>query len=670
MSKQVILLVEDDSLIALAERARLEQHGYRVVYAQNGESAVTLCLDPASEVDLVLMDMNLGPGIDGSEAARRILASRELPIVFLSAHAEREQVELVKGITRYGYVVKGSGDFVLISSIEMALELFGAHRELDRKQAQLTTLLKTIPDLVWLKDLEGRYLAANPAFEGLMGRSEAELLGRDDFDVFGKDVAEAFRVKDREAILFGAPLRFEENVTYPDGKVEDLETIKTPMFDAAGRAVGVLGIGRSITERKRMQLALAESEARARRKLEAVTSPDGSISDLDLEDIVDVPALQGLFEDFSALTGMVTALLDIGGKVLVSTGWRDICVDFHRACGKSAEACTESDLYLSTNLRPGERAEYRCRNGLWDVVTPLFMEGRHVGNIFTGQFFYEDDEVDETAFKAQARGFGYDEEAYLKALRAVPRYSREQVRLLMDFLSGTGEYLSRLGAGNLKLARSMAEKERTEALLQSSVAEKETLLKELQHRVKNSLNMVRSLLSLSLPDVTVERDRQLFQESINRVSCVAMIYERLRPSATEDSVDLAVYLADIARLLSATYGREGARLELDLAPIVSTMKVAVPLGLSLNELFVNAIKHAGTGDAAPSVRVSLKTRDGRGSLSVADDGPGLPEGFDLGKTTSLGLKITQLLAAELGGSLRIENGPSVGAVATLDFASA
>ena len=127
IQKPLILLVEDQAIIAMAQAGVLENAGYRVVTALTGEEAVDIATRDG-EVDLVLMDINLGRGMDGTEAAEQILTQRELPIVFLTAYSDRETVERVRGITRYGYVVKNSGDFVLLSSVETALDLFDAHQ--------------------------------------------------------------------------------------------------------------------------------------------------------------------------------------------------------------------------------------------------------------------------------------------------------------------------------------------------------------------------------------------------------------------------------------------------------------------------------------------------------------------------------------------------------------
>ena len=127
--KQTIMVVEDEGIIRLATEGTLRRFGYDVVPVASGEAAVSRAAEGG--IDLILMDIDLGKGMDGPEAAQRIMQRKPMPIVFLSSHSEREMVERVRGITRYGYVIKNSGDFVLRSSIEMAFELFDANVKLE-----------------------------------------------------------------------------------------------------------------------------------------------------------------------------------------------------------------------------------------------------------------------------------------------------------------------------------------------------------------------------------------------------------------------------------------------------------------------------------------------------------------------------------------------------------
>ena len=141
-------------------------------------------------------------------------------------------------------------------------------RELEGEKLRLRTLIDSLPDLVWMKDASGVYLACNAAFEKFFGAREADIVGRTDYHFVSKELADFFRDKDRQAAAKGGPNVNEEEVTYAsDGRTALLETIKTPTLNAEGQLVGVLGIGRDITERRRqdhrLQLAARVFESTA-----------------------------------------------------------------------------------------------------------------------------------------------------------------------------------------------------------------------------------------------------------------------------------------------------------------------------------------------------------------------------------------------------------------------
>ncbi|MCP4705946.1 MAG: PAS domain S-box protein, partial [candidate division Zixibacteria bacterium] len=136
-----------------------------------------------------------------------------------------------------------------------------AEEELRKSGAHLRTLIETIPDMVWLKDPEGIYLACNPRFERFFGAKKSEIVGKTDYDFVDKELADFFRQNDRLAIASEIPCVNEEEVVYADdGHKELLETIKTAMYDSEGKPVGVLGVGRNITERKQAEEKLRKSK--------------------------------------------------------------------------------------------------------------------------------------------------------------------------------------------------------------------------------------------------------------------------------------------------------------------------------------------------------------------------------------------------------------------------
>ena len=156
------------------------------------------------------------------------------------------------------FVLDSADDRRLVAGVVMDIsERVAAESRLADNRARLRTLLDTVPDLVWLKDPDGRYLACNKRFEALFGASESEILGKTDYDFVAHELADFFRQNDAAAIAAGEPVTNEETVVFAsDGHEEALETIKAPVRDDAGTLIGVLGVARDITERKRADAKL------------------------------------------------------------------------------------------------------------------------------------------------------------------------------------------------------------------------------------------------------------------------------------------------------------------------------------------------------------------------------------------------------------------------------
>ena len=189
---------------------------------------------------------------------------------------------------------------------------------------------------------------------------------------------------------------------------------------------------------------------------------------MELSDILDAKAIQSMMDAFFALENIGMAIVDLRGTVLVATGWQDVCTKFHRVHPETRTHCAESDVALSAGVAPGEFKLYRCKNNLWDMATPIVVGGRHVGNFFLGQFFFDDERPDAELFRAQARRYGFDEAEYLAALDRVPRWSREKVARAMTFYARLATQISEMGYRNLQLAQALARQKRAEEDLRDS----------------------------------------------------------------------------------------------------------------------------------------------------------------------------------------------------------
>ncbi|MDW7733627.1 MAG: PAS domain S-box protein, partial [Methanolobus sp.] len=208
-----------------------------------------------------------------------------------------------------------------------------------------------------------------------------------------------------------------------------------------------------------VEKALKESEVRVKRKLDVILEPDGDIGELELADIIDHETLQLLMDDFYRLTHIGVAIIDLHGSILVSTGWQDICTKFHRANPRTCAYCIESDIQLSRGVEPGTFKLYKCKNNMWDIATPIVVGGSHVGNLFLGQFFFDDEDLPYETFRNQAKRYGFDEKEYLEALDKVRRWSRETVNVVMEFYTRLTNIISTLSYSNIKLARTLNERD-------------------------------------------------------------------------------------------------------------------------------------------------------------------------------------------------------------------
>jgi two-component system cell cycle sensor histidine kinase/response regulator CckA len=194
-----------------------------------------------------------------------------------------------------------------------------------------------------------------------------------------------------------------------------------------------------------------------------------------IRDLVDIEYLRRILEQFTAATGFTAGLVaEPDQEIVVATGWREICTNFHRACPESEKYCKQSNRILTRQLKQLKELNIEpCRMGLIDGATPIIVEGKHVASLYGGQVFFEKPDI--ARFREQAKEFGYDLDAYLDAMGRVPVVDKEQFRKILSFLSEMAVMIAELGLSNLKtkentrnLERQIAERRRTEEALRES----------------------------------------------------------------------------------------------------------------------------------------------------------------------------------------------------------
>jgi PAS domain S-box-containing protein len=249
--EKTILLVEDEAILAMSEAMTLKKYGYKVITVYTGEKAIE-AVKASPEIALVLMDINLGSGIDGTQAAALILQQRDLPLIFLSSHTERDVVEKTEDITSYGYIVKNSGEMVLMASIKMAFRLFNAkilEKEKDKalraSEVRAKAMLQAIPDLMFCLDRQGVFKDYKADSSDLYAQAGPTLIGQRNRDITPPEFADLIELQIHTTLATGAMQTFEYQLPIPGRGIRDYEARMV-----ASGPDEVTAIVREITARK------------------------------------------------------------------------------------------------------------------------------------------------------------------------------------------------------------------------------------------------------------------------------------------------------------------------------------------------------------------------------------------------------------------------------------
>jgi PAS domain S-box-containing protein len=314
---------------------------------------------------------------------------------------------------------------------------------------------------------EGNILYANEYTCRTLGYTPEELCSMTVFDIDPSFNHEKFR-EHRKSTRAAGSRTFESLHRRKNGSTFPVE-ITVNYLESQDNELSInVTFAKDITDRKRSEEALRESESRVRLKLESILDPEGDTGELDLADILDASQIRALMDDLYRITGLKMSIIDLKGRVLADVGWQDICSKFHRMHPETLKKCFESDSDLTVSIPRGEFKTYRCLNNMWHIVTPIIVGGKHMGNLFMGQFFLENEELDYDLFRAQARTYGFPEKEYIAALEAVPRHSEELVNQGKAVFLRLTDMFSKLSYANIKLAHSLAERERLTATLREA----------------------------------------------------------------------------------------------------------------------------------------------------------------------------------------------------------
>lgn len=591
-----ILLVEDDRIIAATEVRLLKKLGYAVTLATSGREAVDLVKSGSENLDIILMDIDLGQGIDGTVTAGEIQAFCDIPVLFLSGISDPETIRRIDDVFSYGFVVKGSDITILDASIKMAFRLHRANIELKNKERELLLLSNSFDssgNAIAISGPDAVLRYVNPAFLKMWGYTvKDEVLGRS-ISEFWKEPEHASFVA--RSLLMKDGWTGELAAKGGDGSTFTVDVSTSLVKDVMNRPAGIIATFRSNTARKLADESVMENEERFRslfeNALEGIfqTTPDGRYLNMN-------PAFASMF-GYDSPEEMIVSITDIGKQIYVDPQARERL----------------KSLLQQTELVKDYEAEVYRKDGtkFWISINARLIRGED-----SGLDRYEGTNIDITERKL-----------------AGERLAEQQEKLLQ-----TNRQLELLNSELL-----------------SSYREKDLLLKEINHRIRNNLNMISGILLLEAEKLEDEKYRSFFNDVRARINSMSTVYDRLYQSPDLENINLAEYVRSLTMSIFTSYKPADSRINIhvDADDIRLDVKRAGVLGLILNELVSNAIKHGFIIDKTGKVNVRLKESEGIITLDVSDDGSGISKTKN--QSVSTGLPLVKMLAMQAGGVFEISS---------------
>ena len=516
------------------------------------------------------------------------------------------------------HIVTLLGKKVILSVVRDITERRAAEAEIRRSRQLFADIISFLPDPTIVIDREGKVLAWNRAIERLSGMPAEDIIGRGNYVysiwLYGRPrpiLIDLVLHPDRDAGRMdylnirreGSTLTAETTATLQSGKEIVLSLVASPLFDEKGEITGAIESMRDITRIKETEAELARMNAGLEKIVRERTQ---ALQD----EVIQRKYAEQEAQDALAYTRSVIeanpdlmVVLDMEGRIL------DI-------------------------------------NGAGTILTGIPRE-ELLGQKYFG--YLEDDGTLETAF---ARLLAEGSIENFVRIRHTDGH-RTPLSVHAVVVSGCGNTPDRIIVSAHDITRQKAD----EAAIKASLDEKVILLREIHHRVKNNLQIIISLTNLQMRNSTDPSVKQMMAETQNRVRAMSLVHEKLYRSESLSQIDFAEYTRFLATQLFSFYTIDTRRVNLDvtLRRMMVDINTAVPLGLIMNELVSNALKHAFSDGRKGTLAIRGGTDEkGQITLVIGDDGVGVPPDFDLQNSPTLGMRLVTSLVDQIGGSITLD----------------
>jgi PAS domain S-box-containing protein len=590
-----VLIAEDDLTSRNIITALLEKNGYEVVSAENGAEALQIMLQPDAP-HMAILDLMM-PEVDGLEVCRRIRAlNKDIPVYIIMLTIKGNKDDIITGLDNGAndYLSKPYDPGELRARVDVGRRLVEMEEKLNERVKELfnsherfRSFVENANDIIYTLKRDGEFSYVSPNWTNMLGHDVDEVEGQS-FERFvhPDDIIRSRTFMENAIATGGKHGGIEYRVRHKNGLWHWHTTNASIIYDSNGEFLSFLGVARDITENKKSEKALRESETKYRTILNDITD--------------------GYFE------------IDLMGNLI-----------FCNPAFARMLRYSEAEL-LTMNNRQVMNAENAKKTFL------KFNEVYRTG-IPMETFDWEFIRKDGTLMIA-------DSGIHL-------RYDEQHEK-----------------TGFWGLIRDITERKQAGDRIKGLLAEKELILKEVHHRIKNNMNTISSLLALQADTLTDPSAITALADAGSRVQSMMMLYEKLYQTAEFNTISIKNYLPSLVDEIAANFQNcKSVKIEKKIDDFVLDVKKLQPLGIIINELITNIMKYAFKDKADGVITVSALLAGNRVSLIVKDNGCGIPESIDLENSTGFGLQLVHMLAEQLGGRINIERGEGTKFVLNFDI---
>ncbi len=586
------------------------------------------------------------------------------------------------------------------------LKLKKRTQELERTQSHLSDIIEYSPAAITLRDITGKFILVNRKFSGLFPNPHKEMIGKTAANIFPNDIAQQQRYEDDKVIQQGTPTEVEEEYPYTNGQKRTFIVERFPLKYPDNKTYGVGSVMTEISERKKV-----ETE---RKKLLAENTER-------IKELNCLYGLSRLAENTNAklidILDATAELIASSWQHAQHAGARIILDDYDTSSKnfKETQWIQEAPVLLNNEIRGRVQICY-TRRFPDDDEGPFLKEERHLinevavrlGNIIqrknaetelrkslefnnkiieefpVGLSVYNREGISIATNSSMKKITGFSkEQKFCPSYNKIDYWqktglceaAKQSLALhknishnfkLGDFSSETLQFFKAIlvpfmlhdEQRLLLMIEDVTERKKAEEDLKSALLEKESLLKEIHHRVKNNMQIAASLMFLQAQSVENTEALRVLQDSQERIKSMGLVHELLYRSGNFSKVPFSEYIEALVQSLQGSYTDYNQRdisFLVEAEGIALPVNTAVPCGLIMNELITNSFKYAFPDNRSGKIYVHFVREDDLYILTMRDNGIGLPVDYNWQSAKSLGLNLVRNLAGQLDAEVRFEN---------------